>query len=283
MQAVRLGDGPIVTPGTPGAENIGTNLNGPSLIRVPDWLPDPLGRYYLYFAHHQGDHIRLAYADELTGPWRVHTPGTLRLAHTPFPSYIASPDVHVDDDQRRIVMDYHGCCVPLVRCKWTQPTCVAFSPDGLSFESRTEYPTAPAQREAHSSPAYSSWQDALAGPTPPLASLLAEARRGGHCAPQPACCPIEPVPLAVRRRGGPQGVPATATSDHNPHRPTAEREPRGDRNSPGCSLDGPALTYGSPSCETHPAGWVRGAVTTPQPPAAPHRPQPRQETRGWYN
>ena len=41
------------------------NINGPSLIRVPDWLPNPLGQYYLYFAHHKGDHMRLAYADSV--------------------------------------------------------------------------------------------------------------------------------------------------------------------------------------------------------------------------
>ena len=42
---------------------IGINIQGPSLIRVPDWLPNPLGRYYLYFADHKGSYIRLAYAD----------------------------------------------------------------------------------------------------------------------------------------------------------------------------------------------------------------------------
>jgi hypothetical protein len=40
------------------------NINWPSLIRVPDWVEDPLGRYYLYFSHHKGNHIRLAYADD---------------------------------------------------------------------------------------------------------------------------------------------------------------------------------------------------------------------------
>ena len=51
---------------------IGTNINGPSLIQVPDWVPSPLGRYYLYFAHHQGKHIQMAYSDHLQGPWTVY-------------------------------------------------------------------------------------------------------------------------------------------------------------------------------------------------------------------
>ena len=52
------------------AERVGyPNINGPSLFRVPDWIEAPLGRYYLYFAHHKGKHIRMAFADELSGPW----------------------------------------------------------------------------------------------------------------------------------------------------------------------------------------------------------------------
>ena len=45
--------GPIVTPDMlPGDD--GANINGPSLIKVPDWVSDRLGAYYLYFAHHTG-------------------------------------------------------------------------------------------------------------------------------------------------------------------------------------------------------------------------------------
>lgn len=117
---------------------MGTNINGPSLIRVPDWIDRPLGRYYLYFAHHQGTYIRLAYADDPAGPWRIHAPGTLRLDQTPFDNHIASPDVHVDHAHRRIVMYYHGCCNRDPAIPWGQYTCAALSPDGLSFESRRE-------------------------------------------------------------------------------------------------------------------------------------------------
>ncbi len=34
------------------------NINGPSLIRVPSWVPSPPGAYYLYFADHKGSPIR---------------------------------------------------------------------------------------------------------------------------------------------------------------------------------------------------------------------------------
>ena len=90
----RFSQNPIITP--PLNATLGTNINGPSLIRVPNWLQGALGRYYLYFAHHQGKHIRLAYADRLEGPWTVHEPGVLSLEESLFVGHVASPDVHID-------------------------------------------------------------------------------------------------------------------------------------------------------------------------------------------
>ena len=162
----RLVDGPIVTPAS--HPSIGANIQGPSLVRVPDWVESPLGRYYLYFADHKGRYIRLAYADRLTGPWTVHVPGALHLEDTPFPHepptvsteqvhnaeelrqasdgpilhsaayemttpHIASPDVHVDAATRRFVMYYHG-----LESAGRQVSRVAVSGDGLVFESGTE-------------------------------------------------------------------------------------------------------------------------------------------------
>jgi hypothetical protein len=141
------------------------NTNGPSLIRVPEWVQDALGRYYLYYADHKGDRIKLAYADALGGPWSVHEPGALRLDQTPFlhnapdvperidreklgvsrapgvPSvlddctipHIASPDVIVDEQSRSLRLYYHG-----LDAFMTQNTRVATSEDGLHFDPRDE-------------------------------------------------------------------------------------------------------------------------------------------------
>ncbi len=114
---------------------LGGNINGPSLIRTPDWLPGRLGRYYLYFAHHHGLHIRLAFADDLEGPWTLWKPGTLRVEQTPCAGHIASPDVHVDEERREIRMYFHG---PLVRPgsdRKPQVSFVSRSSDGLHFVS----------------------------------------------------------------------------------------------------------------------------------------------------
>ncbi len=169
VRVERLLDAPIITPAT--HPSIGENIQGPSLIRVPEWVADPLGKYYLYFADHKGRYIRLAYADEVTGPWQVHEPGSLQIADSYFPTepppvpegeldayaeeipgssnerkklphsllkeatmpHIASPDVHVDEANKRIVMYFHG----LDGFK-TQLTRVALSNDGIRFQARPE-------------------------------------------------------------------------------------------------------------------------------------------------
>lgn len=153
----RFAENPILSP-TPRVDAlVGSNINGPSLIRVPDWLPNPLGRYYLYFAHHQGTFIRLAYADRLAGPWRVHSPGTLRLEDSHFLDHIASPDVHVDEDRRLIRMYYHG----IVRLEGhEQYTRVAQSADGIHFTAAPELLGAPYLRVVR----WNGWHYALGMP-----------------------------------------------------------------------------------------------------------------------
>ena len=163
MQVNRLVDGPIISPGL--HPSIGENIQGPSLIRVPDWVEEPLGRYYLYFADHKGSYIRLAYSDNLCGPWQIHPPGSLQIAQSRFLTeppdapqeaveeikkqrqaqrggdvlphglveelttpHIASPDVHVDAENKTIVMYFHG-----LEGLGQQVTRMATSTDGVDF------------------------------------------------------------------------------------------------------------------------------------------------------
>lgn len=133
--------------------SLGGNINGPSLIRIPDWVANPLGKYYLYFAHHEGDCIRLAVADSLTGPWVIYQPGALSLHESLFCTdapkhremhpdvqasiasgvdgdypHIASPDMHIDSERKIISMYYHGR-----NRDGTQQTRRAESSDGITF------------------------------------------------------------------------------------------------------------------------------------------------------
>src|SRR5579864_6339910 len=166
MRIQRLLDAPIISPEL--HSSIGENIQGPSMIRVPDWIERRLGDYYLYFADHKGSYIRLAYADRPEGPWQIHRPGSLHLAQSHFLTeppvaapeqvaqyearlrergmpishdalsemttpHIASPDVHVDDAGRRIVMYFHG-----LDGVATQVSRVAISQNGIDFAARPE-------------------------------------------------------------------------------------------------------------------------------------------------
>lgn len=125
LEIERFPQNPIIHSGLD--DSLGENINGPSLIRVPPWVVNPLGKYYLYFAHHRGDFIRLAYADDLGGPWNIYRAGVLHVDQTPCRDHIASPDVHVDPTRHQIVMYYHGVY------QGNQVTFVAVSENGLTF------------------------------------------------------------------------------------------------------------------------------------------------------
>ena len=131
------------TPGVPRQEGR-FNVNGPSVVRTPEWLPDPPGAYLMYFAHHMGASIRLAAADEVAGPWRVVASDVLNVAATPSHRHpdVASPDVHVGDLRQRFVMYFHGMVPASVGahlpCWGTYPTLnqktmVAVSSSGVDF------------------------------------------------------------------------------------------------------------------------------------------------------
>lgn len=131
----------------------GDDINGPSLLKVPDWLPNKLGTYYLYFAHHKGKYIRLAYANNLNGPWKIYKPGTLHIEdcicnNAPFASgesirhtgvenagdevtHIASPDVLIDSANQQFIMYFH--CPLEYNGKKGQYSLRATSKDGIHF------------------------------------------------------------------------------------------------------------------------------------------------------
>jgi hypothetical protein len=107
--------------------DIDKNINGASLIKIPDWVKNPLGKYYLYFASHSGKYIRLAYSDMLTGPYKIYKEGTLKLNQTNCKTHIASPDIHIDNDKHKILMYYHG------DTETGQKSFLGCSDDGIDF------------------------------------------------------------------------------------------------------------------------------------------------------
>lgn len=162
ITATRFAQNPLIT--LRSSPTLGDNINGPTVIRVPSWIDRPLGRYYMYFAHHMGQHIRLAYADALTGPWKIYEPGVLPVRDTAFfrpqpdppavlenfYTHVASPEVYIDEGQKRVVLWFHGWFTngeafpptPAAARDWSrernygQYTQVAESNDGLTFQVR---------------------------------------------------------------------------------------------------------------------------------------------------
>ncbi|MEM9160052.1 MAG: hypothetical protein AAGB46_13485, partial [Verrucomicrobiota bacterium] len=84
--------------------------------------------------HHNGKYIRLAYADQIAGPWIIYEPGTLHLHQAPaFIGHIASPDVHIDHQKREIRMYFHGS-----RETENQKTAFATSKNGIDFKAENQ-------------------------------------------------------------------------------------------------------------------------------------------------
>jgi hypothetical protein len=162
VRATRFAENPLITLST--SPSIGDNANGPTVIRVPRWVQKPLGRYYMYFAHHSGQFIRLAYADSVRGPWTIYEPGVLNVKDSAFfrpqpdpvdsppgvYTHIASPEIYVDESRQRLVLWTHGMWTEGQRWPerrqdalawvkqhgYAQFTQAAESSDGLSFQAR---------------------------------------------------------------------------------------------------------------------------------------------------
>ena len=129
IAVTRTLEAPLITPEMlPGDD--GLSINGPSLIRMPSWVAKPGGRYHLYFAHHDGKYVRLAFADRPEGPWKLHPGGILPIkGQRALRGHIASPEAVIDEETRQIYLFCHG--VPLDG--GPQVTSVAVSRDGISF------------------------------------------------------------------------------------------------------------------------------------------------------
>ncbi len=169
----RLNDGnPIIDAALFEAAGIGAdggNINGPSLIKVPDWIApedraDLSANYYLYFAHHRGNYIRMAWAPQIEGPYTLYDSdpalaqvdrGVLGLPQPADEIFLlgnqiriwrefASPRAFVDDANQRIVLYFHTFSGVLrddgsgTYGMTGQKTHVALSSDGLDFNSNIQ-------------------------------------------------------------------------------------------------------------------------------------------------
>jgi hypothetical protein len=137
MRIVRCLKNPIIWPNMPGLRwGKGNNINGPTLIRVPAWVKNPLGKYYLYFGHHNGQYIRLAYADSPMGPFRISKEQILHIKNLPLKcSHVASPEIYIDDHSQILRIYYHSNVRGTgIYSDQVQMSFSAFSSDGIHFK-----------------------------------------------------------------------------------------------------------------------------------------------------
>ena len=133
----------------------GDNIDGPSMIRVPNFVQNRANsnaRYYLYFGHHDGDYIRMAWSRDPDRGFNLYragasvgTRGVLDNNNTNITNvgrgiqlrrnHLASPDAHVDITNNRITLFFHhgGPYRFNGRDTNSQRTFVVESRDGLSF------------------------------------------------------------------------------------------------------------------------------------------------------
>jgi hypothetical protein len=115
------------------AEELSYNPTGefifPSVFPAGEYLDNPLGQWYLYYAPHENPGgISLMYADSLDGPWTEYAANPL-IANQWSPHYsvnhVSSPDAIWDSAGERVLLYFHG---------GNDQTRVASSADGITFE-----------------------------------------------------------------------------------------------------------------------------------------------------
>lgn len=145
------------------------NISEPSVIRVPDWIEsadraDPSAEYYMYFAAHHGGFIRLAWAEDIEGPWNLYDmepdvapeelgvlsvwggevidvgqgveirPGECEPGRRKYRQHASGPFAMADDANQQILLYWGvGTCVWLDDELFGSMQLLAVSPDGLDF------------------------------------------------------------------------------------------------------------------------------------------------------
>ncbi|MGB0369942.1 MAG: hypothetical protein ACPGN3_01230 [Opitutales bacterium] len=187
LSVMRLNNGePIITKDMflaidPGLEYQGKNINGPCMVRIPDWVASkdrahPSAIYYLYFAHHGDGFIRMAWAQNIEGPYTLYNTHTnekdlqngdtqngrgvldlgtkLQKSGKPemvfkgrfkIKNNIASPDVILDHKNKQFIMFFHGHAAKptydsSVANTGKQKSFVATSRTGLNFNMPDDNP-----------------------------------------------------------------------------------------------------------------------------------------------
>jgi hypothetical protein len=100
----------------------------PHVVRAADYVEDPLGTYYLYYApHERPGGIAMVYGDSLDGPWTEYEANPL-VSNVWAPHYsvshVSSPHVIWNEVEQQFFLFFHG---------ENSATRYATSPDGITW------------------------------------------------------------------------------------------------------------------------------------------------------
>lgn len=106
------------------------NINGPSCLRTPNFIKNPVGKYLLYFAHHTGEFIRIAYSEDIFTGWKILDHKINNVSEEKeFHDHVASPDIYVDNIEKSVYMFFHS----RIKGSRKQKTFLSKSNDGINF------------------------------------------------------------------------------------------------------------------------------------------------------
>lgn len=118
------------------------NINGPVCFKIPSWVKNPIGKFYLIFADHKGEYLRLAYSNNINSKWKISKHKILQLTKSNKIIYdhIASPEIYLDTLNKEIILYFHSRSKRLGR---EQVTFVATSKNGINYKLKHLNPIAP--------------------------------------------------------------------------------------------------------------------------------------------
>ncbi|KAF0636484.1 hypothetical protein FPSE5266_02810 [Fusarium pseudograminearum] len=101
----------------------------PSIFHAGQYLDDPLGEWYLYYAPHENPGgISLVYSDSLEGPWKEYPNNPIISnkwdSHYSVP-HVSSPDAAWNEEAGRMFLYFHG---DNTKTRWAE------SSNGIDFE-----------------------------------------------------------------------------------------------------------------------------------------------------
>ena len=121
-------------------QNFNSNICNPCIIKVPEWVKDSLGKYYLYYADHRGKYIKFAFSNFIFNNWRSKLDIIINInSFNNAINHIASPEIYIDDIKKKFYLLTHSHSATH-KGQWTY---VSESNNGLHFKVVNDKPLAP--------------------------------------------------------------------------------------------------------------------------------------------